>query len=801
MKVDRSRYSRSKNRYKQKRSSSMQEKSFNDNCRADPALTNSFKKIGKPEPEPFKPDVFQLEALDKIKDCDVLVSAPTGAGKTWIAAQAIERNLKNNLRTWYASPLKALSNSLYQQFSGEFGSDLCGIVTGERKENTDAPVIIGTTEILRNQLYDNMNEGTSLNCDLVILDEAHYLSDPDRGVVWEEVLIYLPPRVRLLLLSATVSNADEICGWLMKNRKTKAHIVRTSERPVPLKPLFLFPDGFITPLSAKKDLSPKVKKFVSSNRSHGRHRRQDIPGFDNIISCLRQQNLLPAIFFLKSRRDCDSAMAICENLHFKDDRKIKLKEEVEEFIKEYPHLENHRHLNPLINTLTASHHAGHLPYWKVFIEKMMNKGYLDAIFSTSTVAAGVNFPARTVVLVQSDKFNGQAFANLSSTELHQMTGRAGRRGMDNIGFVMVVPGIHQDPQLIHELINSDSEPLKSQIRINFSMVLNLLLSHIPDDARTLLELSFASYQQRGSGTWTQKYFDDILNTLSALLPESNCDNSDPFEVTELINERADLKRGQKKIKKTPKKSSQANTFKSPLMRGRVFKDLPCSGCSSLSACDIKRNKPLRKALSNFRSVSHMIDGVGDTLWISFKRHLRFLKEAGFVNESGRLTQDGVWASKLRLDQPLLIAEAIRNNGFSNISPEVMAGSIALFVWDRKKEIETRLERFEDLDIMLNTFDKLMESMEGIMRLMDKRGFHYPQIMFWPGAALFQWTRGISWEVLLKCIPIGEGDMASLIVRTADHLRQVQNLRETHPELAQTAGKAMELMLREPVFLP
>jgi superfamily II RNA helicase len=777
------------------RSESFQAKegSLYENCRIDPALNSSFRKIGKPGAKTFIPDPFQLEAIDKLKEGDVLVSAPTGSGKTWIAIQAIRRNLKENLRTWYASPLKALSNSLYEEFRTEFGPESCGILTGERKENTDAPVIVGTTEILRNQLYDNMHEGTNLKSDLVILDEAHYLSDPDRGVVWEEVLIYLPPRVRLLLLSATISNAREVCGWLMKNRKSKAHVVRSEHRPVPLETIFLFPDGLIAPLSGKSGLSPKVKKFVLSNSSRGRGRGFARPGYDSIINCLRKQNLLPAIFFLKSRMDCDDALSMCHHLNVSDGRKAKLKEEVDAFIKKYPHLENHRHLGLMTKTHIASHHAGHLPYWKVLIERMMNKGYLDAIFSTSTVAAGVNFPARTVVLVQSDKFNGHTFNDLTATELHQMTGRAGRRGMDNIGFVTIIPGIHQDVRLIHELSNSDPEPLVSQIRINYSMVLNLLLSHTPDDIRTLLELSFARYQDKNKGSWIKGYLEDILNTLAALLPKSNCDNQDPFEVTELINEREDLKR-------LEKKAAREDQDKDPYEYGYSRGDLPCIKCRALPSCNIKSNKPLRKALTNFKSAGYMLSSMGETLWINFKRHLRFLKETGFVDEAGRLTQDGMWASKLRLDQPLLIAEAIRKGGFKEASPPVLAGLIALFVWDRTQEVETRFGNLEELDIMVDAYDDLMDSMDGIMLHMDKRGFPYPQIMFWPGAALFLWTRGTSWETLLKYIPVGEGDMASLIVRTADHLRQMLNLEETHPLLAATAREAMNLILKEPVFL-
>ena len=164
---------------------------------------------------------------------DVLVTAPTGSGKTWIASHAIYEYLARNMRVWYASPLKALSNSIYQQFIREFGPENCGIITGDRKENQDAPVIVGTTEILRNQLYDAMHKGVNIRTDLVILDEAHYLNDPERGVVWEEVLIYLPPRVKLLLLSATISNPQDVCAWLGKIRKTSNRVIQSHIRPVP----------------------------------------------------------------------------------------------------------------------------------------------------------------------------------------------------------------------------------------------------------------------------------------------------------------------------------------------------------------------------------------------------------------------------------------------------------------------------------------------------------------------------------------------------------------------------------------
>lgn len=682
------------------------------------------------------------------------------------------------MKTWYASPLKALSNSIYQEFSGEFGQASCGILTGERKENPDAPVIVGTTEILRNQLYDAMHEGANIDTDLVILDEAHYLSDPDRGVVWEEVLIYLPPRVRLLLLSATISNAEEVCSWLEKNRGTRAYVVRSDVRPVPLETLFLFPDGLIAPLAGRKGLTPRVKKFISSRMSHGRIRGGGKTMFGDIISCLREFDLLPAIFFLKSRMDCDKALEMCRFTAGKEEIRERIEGEVKGFLREYPHLEGHRQIGPLLSSLVASHHAGQLPYWKLLIEKMMNKGLLEAIFSTSTVAAGVNFPARSVALVQSDRFNGHEFTDLTATDLHQMIGRSGRRGMDNVGFAIIIPGVHQDPMLINELMDSPPEPLISQIRINFSMTLNLLLSHSPKEVKTLLDLSFASFQQADSYDSIRREWDSLEGSLKRIIPSGNCDASDPYEILENIRKRSEARK-----------------------MGAKAGALACEDCRRFTDCHTKKNREMHRVLKGFKRLSKGMEGTSKGLWLSFKRHLRFLKETGFVDETDRLTSDGIWASKLRLDQPLLIAEAIRRGGFSNISPEVMAGCIALFVWDRDQDVDMRPGDRGDLDIMEDAFNRILGSMEDVRKLKAARGFENPPILFWPAAVLFLWAKGAPWERLLHRIPIGEGDMASMIVRSADHLRQVANLRESHPGLAVVAERAIDLILREPVLIP
>jgi ATP-dependent RNA helicase HelY len=227
-------------------------------------LGKLLEGIGTPHAVPFKPDPFQLEALAALEFEDVLVTAPTGSGKTWIAREAIRRLIENGRRAWYTSPLKALTNSKYQEFSDEFGPERVGILTGDRKENSDAPLIIGTTEIYRNQLFDSLRGGSEVQADLVVLDEAHYLADEDRGHVWEEAIILTPPRIRLLLLSATIGNAEEFAGWMAEVRGVRCGVItRPGERPVPLRAAMLLPDKRLIPLlSESGKLNPEISQMA-----------------------------------------------------------------------------------------------------------------------------------------------------------------------------------------------------------------------------------------------------------------------------------------------------------------------------------------------------------------------------------------------------------------------------------------------------------------------------------------------------------------------------------------------------------
>jgi len=697
-----------KNRYHQKKAPRAPKNNIPEiKPGADKSLKKVFSKIGVPGETPFRPDPFQIEALHAIQKSDCLVTAPTGSGKTWIAETAISNIYENGGKAWYASPLKALSNSIHAGFSEKFGAKNVGILTGDRKENTDAPIIIGTTEILRNHLYDAMHKGQDLSTDLVILDEAHFLGDEERGVVWEEIMIYLPARIPLLMLSATIGNASQISGWLEHVRHRKCIVIEETTRPVPLYPLFLYPNGMLSPLLSSKPVSGKTalnKKIISHISSKNKQLLSPpgkLPPMGEIIDVLKTFQLLPAIFFMKSRQDCDLSLNLCseENLNNNPDRKERLSRRIHTLLKNNHHIKKHKQRWQLEHMGVASHHSGQLPAWKILIETLMAEGLLDAIFATSTVAAGVNFPARTVVILNSDRFNGIEFQSLTSTQFHQMTGRAGRRGKDNIGFALALPGKFMDLHLLSRLINAPPSPIFSQIRINFSMVLNLLLSHTTNQIRELLEKSFAAYQ--------------------------------------LIH------------------SSKTN-----------------------------RKPHLKEA--------------GAYLWDSFQQHLEFLKENNYVSPKNELTKDGEWASKLRIDHPLMIAEAFRLGIFPESNPAMLAALTASFVNEREN-VDDHLRMDQIPKQLLQNFLIIKKSLRAFNQNLLSKGFPSKPLYMRPAKTIYDWAMGDSWERVLKTSGLAEGDLARLILRTSDNLRHFRNLFEVFPGVSETSGKSIEAIMRGPLI--
>jgi len=438
--------------------------------------------MGEPEPQPFTPSDFQLAALEAVLERDTIVVAPTGSGKTWIAEQAITHFLAEGRRSWYTTPLKALSNQKYDAFRELFGEQNVGLLTGERRENSQAPIIVATTEVLRNLLYAASGEITA---DFIVLDEAHYLADPERGVTWEEVIILAPPESRFLLLSATIANADELAGWMKEVRGQEPALVwvDSKERPVPLRYGFL--DRFGRPLPLKiVDLLPQkvLKRLIW----------QTVNPVD-LVHRLRERNLLPAIIFLPRRRDCDEAVRMFRKYRMEEGREER-EEMFAQLAEQFPRLWEHPLARHLIEAGVAPHHAGHLTAWKIAVERMLRAGLVRAVFATTTLAAGLDVPARTVVLPTLRVRDEKGERTLTALEFHQMTGRAGRRGKDKIGFVLIIPRHPRDFERAYELAESEPEDLRSAFRVQYYQVLNLLATMGYEDALTVLDKSFAVYQ-------------------------------------------------------------------------------------------------------------------------------------------------------------------------------------------------------------------------------------------------------------------------------------------------------------------
>ena len=912
---------------------------------ADARLKKVFARIGVPACQPFKPDPFQLKALAAIRWADCLVSSPTGSGKTWIAEEAIARIRKKGGKAWYASPLKALTNSKYLEFADRFGPEQVGILTGDRKENADAPIIVGTTEILRNQLYDAMHEGVDLPTDLVILDEAHFLGDEDRGVVWEEIMIYLPVRVHLLLLSATIRNSGQIADWLESIRSKECVVVEETGRPVPLFPLFFHPSGRLLPFIGPTGVDKKVKAYLNTQNPPVLAPPRRLPPFGEINRVLRKYDLLPAIFFLKSRADCDGALERCvDGLDQDKVERAELNERINELIEGHPRLAGYRQMWHLRNAGVAAHHSGQLPAWKLLIEHLMTEGLLDAVFATSTVAAGVNFPARSIVFLNSDRYNGHEFVPLNATEFHQMTGRAGRRGKDHIGFAVAVPGKFMDLRLVADLCTSPPEDVISQIKVDISMVLNLLLSHAPEEIKAIFQRSFATYlnlanQQQGLDRRLKK----AGRALMALLPEALC--AGPEFVLEstrkrgtLIREISDLRRRLKGLEarvskmanlvpgrlfldrrgrmycaikpqmrrdeegvlacrvkpslptcplvpcpprsaRPPSAAPQTNAGRAWLEGGprsgrrargkhvkmrwfgpekvswildRVLKlpaleDLPglvallteisqnepppildplplredkasalrplkgrillleqeldsliCNQCSSFRMCHGKTKGAFRPVLEDFACMWDAAHAVRMRLWNGFVKHFEFLKEEGFVTEDDKLTHDGIWASQLRLDQPLMIAEGLHMGILPGSDPALLAALVAPFVHDRDTEVKLDESRIPKR--LLTAYGRMRKALGPLMERKAVRGFEVRPIALWPAATIYAWANGQTWEKVLEIAGMAEGDLAMLVLRTADNLRQIASLTKVYPAIAQSAVEAIAIIFREPVFM-
>ena len=460
----------------------------------------------------FELDRFQLDAIEHLNaGRSVLVAAPTGSGKTVIAEHAIDLALSQRRRAFYTAPIKALSNQKYRDLAARVGSNRVGLLTGDNAINPDADIVVMTTEVLRNMLY----EGRQLDdLDFVVLDEVHYLEDSFRGPVWEEVILHLPPHVRLVALSATVSNTDELTGWIESIRGETGCVVE-HKRPVALEHLYMIADKrghrlHVLPTLVDGEPNSEGHRFDPdlrrSRQDRGRHRSGNntpwaSPSQLEVLDHLEEHDLLPAIWFVFSRKGCDQAAAALERAGARyTDREeaIRIRAIAEDRLAglaaaDLAALDTAGWLDRLERGI-ASHHAGLVPAFKESVELAFAEGLVRVVFATETLALGVNLPARCVVIDKLTKFTGEGHEVLTAAQFTQLTGRAGRRGIDTVGHAVVPWSPFTRFEQVASLAGSRSFRLRSAFRPTYNMAANLLQRRSPQDARALLGTSFAQYQ-------------------------------------------------------------------------------------------------------------------------------------------------------------------------------------------------------------------------------------------------------------------------------------------------------------------
>lgn len=506
----------------------------------------------------FELDHFQIDACKALESGrGVLVAAPTGAGKTIVGEFAIYLALHQKGKAFYTTPIKALSNQKFNELVDTYGEERVGLLTGDVSINSEADIIVMTTEVLRNMLY--VQSQTLVGLRHVIMDEVHYLADRSRGAVWEEVILHLPESVQVTALSATVSNAEEFGDWLSDVRGDTAVIVE-EHRPVPLWQLVAadsrLHDLFID--EEQRRLNPELlrihrdeNRFTKGKGSSrgGRSFSPHTPSREELIKQLRRAELLPAIYFIFSRKGCDQAVEHCLrsglNLTTPEER-AQIASYVDDNIGDLPGedlaaLDFGSWLHALERGISA-HHAGLIPRFKEIVETLFQAGLLKVVFATETLALGINMPAKSVVIDKLSKWNGDAHVNLSPGEFTQLTGRAGRRGIDDEGNAIVVWQKDLDPAALAGLASTRTYPLRSSFRPGYTMACNVLDSLGYERTIGLLGSSFAQFQaDRGVAGLTQqirKFSEGLRGYKEAM----TCHLGDFFEYASLRNQLAEVEK-------------------------------------------------------------------------------------------------------------------------------------------------------------------------------------------------------------------------------------------------------------------
>ncbi len=757
---------------------------------------------------PFELDDFQKEACDYITNGkSVVVCAPTGAGKTVIAEHAINQALKNGYKVFYTTPLKALSNQKYNDFSQKYGAEKVGLLTGDSSYNRNGQIVVMTTEVFRNMLYGtNFGSVTDNLKDVryVILDEVHYMNDEQRGTVWEESIIYCPTNIQIIALSATVANADKLTDWI-NTVHSDTKLVNTDFRPVPLR--FYYFDSsqpntilpLLTPSGALNNkIKPEKKQFKRGKLVQRKYTSKDV------VRVLHEKNMLPAIYFTFSRKKCDEQMEKCADLCLvTPDEQKEIKRIIDDYIAENPYLYKNKHIEYLLCGV-ASHHAGLLPAWKVLVEKLFQKGLIKVVFATETLAAGINMPARSTVISSISKRTDNGHRTLTPSEFLQMSGRAGRRGMDEIGYVTIVGTAFQSPEEVAELVLSEANPLESKFSPSYSMVLNLLQRFTLEETKELVLKSFGYF----SSNYRIEPLLNMKNLLEEKIEECNefkcwCKRTSA-DLIEYNKTREIYVQNRKTFKTIKKQENKKNRPLSPeiIEFGEKTKALlnkmhsfECDTCK-LFKKHMKNIDLIERYQSKQRKLEKEIVKQKDIFWNRFLSHRAVLEEYGYLKDNYP-TSSGVSIAQIRSENELFIARIIFSGILDNLSPAELASVIcAITSEDSRADLYSQIPLTTTVRKTLNKIKDIKRDIEKHQKAHDVEDPMY--INAYCSPLIEMWVNDAEWEDIIDQIDMGEGDIVRCFKRVVDVLRQFCTIENMPEVLVFTAREAIDKIQRSPI---
>lgn len=731
-------------------------------------MTNFLKILDKPyegefSSDPydfgFELDSFQKHAISAIKRKeDVLVTAHTGSGKTVPAIFGIAHSLAANKKIIYTSPIKSLSNQKLFELRQKFPD--VGILTGDIKFNPDAQCVIMTTEILRNILYQKESQHVNIDeVDKIIFDEVHYINDPDRGRVWEECIILAPREITLIMLSATIDKADEFASWIGDIKQKPINLIPTSHRVVPLEHYFYMPDSS-NPLVKVVDSKGNFQNYNQIKTNYGRCYASKI--INPFLETLKENNLVPALFFIFSRKECER---LAKGVHIG----LVSSEEIGEIDKIFNYeMRNHKDIygtsqqymevHKLLLKGIAYHHSGLIPLLKEVIEILFAKGLVKVLFATETFAVGVNMPTKTVIFPKLTKYSNGNFRNLRTDEYLQMAGRAGRRGLDKFGVVIILPTdelMNEHP--LKRMLTGKSPSISSKFKLNYQFLLKIL-SNDEHNMDAFMEKTLFSIDNKNEIVARRSEKQVLEGKINHGLRPDDLKVVEEYHAGKRRLENMKGNARKRESMKLERNAREVKNFQSINSRYENY---------------LKKKDDIRRLDG---SITHLQTFVNNDV----EKMIRYLKENKYIDETSKVLPRGIIASEISECNEILLTEIILADFFLDLSQEEIVATLAAFIEEKTNEAVT----FATLDVP----DSVKQVLSNINYIADDfGGYEYNSridigtdwnlYLSFIGPA-YDWACGKSLkEIYTKYADVYEGTFIRNILRISNILENIKNISE------------------------